>query len=272
MNLIAKISRTVDALAEVPYFRERARAEALEAFVSNRDENMFYGVHESWKQASNEAAKFGKVGYDDDASAVIYDHLTRIDTHDYPALCWLMRSMHDGLHHVGDVGGSIGIKYLAFRDALSTWQELRWRVNDVPAVVEHGRKLSAERGDSDRLSFVEKIDELQGCDVLYASGVLQYLPEALGETLSNWQQRPKRIIINTTPIHPVESFFTVNSIGTAFCPYRVQTQAELVRGLTKLGYKVRESWINPNKLMEIPMYPDHSLQHYSGFCLDQKRR
>lgn len=270
MDLISKLQSGVDRLARISYFQERERIKARQAFVANRDNNMFFGIYDSWDAAGAEAEAFGKVGYDDDASAAIYDHRTRIDSHDYPALAWLLRSTQEGMRTVGDVGGGIGIKFLAFRDALAPWPDLKWTVCDVPAVVARGRKLATSRGDAGRLQFADHIQQLEHCDVLYASGVLQYLPATLGKTISEWRHRPKRIIINTTPIHPTSAFFTVNSIGTAFCPYRVQTQANLVRELTKLGYKMRESWINPNKLMTIPMHPDLSLQHYSGFCLDRR--
>lgn len=270
MELIPKPQSGITGLASNLINEKRALDEARQRFITNRDDNLFFGVYETWEAASAEAAAYGKVGYDNDASAAIYDHRIRIDTHDYPALCWLMRSMQDGLRNVSDVGGSIGIKFLAFRDALAAWQDLRWKVHDVPAAVAHGRALSIARGDSDRLSFADQFDDLQDCDVLYASGVLQYLPLTLGAALSHWPRRPKRIIINTTPIHPEHAYFTVNSIGTAFCPYRVQTQAGLVRELTKLNYKVREAWINPDKRMLIPTQPELSLQHYSGYCLDRR--
>lgn len=244
--------------------------EARDAFIANRSQNLFFGIYDNWEAASAAAAAYGDVGYNNAASASLYDHRTRIQIHDYPALCWLLRSGLDGLRSVGDIGGSIGIKYLAFRDALAHWPDMTWKVNDVPSAVAHGQALSASRGDGDRLGFTDKLEDLQDCEVLYASGVLQYLPLTLGEALSGWRQLPKRIIINTTPIHPDSSFFTVNSIGTAFCPYRVQTQAGLIRGLTALKYKVRETWINPEKLMSIPFHPELSLQHYSGFCLDRR--
>ncbi len=36
------------------------------------------------------------------------------------------------------------------------------------------------------------------------------------------KEKPKRIVINTTPIHEQHDFFTLNNIGTAYCGYRVQ--------------------------------------------------
>ena len=270
MDLISTLHRGVDGLARTSYFRHREFNRARDAFITNRDDNLFFGIHDTWDAANDEATHYGNVGYNNEASAAIYDHRTRIDAHDYPALYWLVRSLQDGLSLISDVGGGIGIKFLAFRDVVASWPNLRWKVCDVPAAVAHGRELSAVRGDSDRLQFTDTIDELQDGEVLFASGVLQYLPQTLGQRLSEWRRLPRRIIINTAAIHPTKAFFTVNSIGTAFCPYRVQTQANLVRELSKLGYKVRETWINPDKRMTIPFHPENSLDHYSGLCLDLK--
>lgn len=251
-----------------PWIGARVRSRAREAFVANRDRNLFFGLHDSWEAAVAAAAAFGRAGYDNEASSRLYESRVRMDPHDYPALHWLYRSLNEGLAGVFDVGGATGIKFLAFRDTLARFAGLRWRVQDVPAMVEHGRRLSEERGDQDRLEFTTAFSDGDGLDILFASGVLQYLPATLAELLAGYRRLPRRIVINTAAIHPQHDFFTVNSIGTAFCPYRVQTQAALVRGLSKLGYRVRETWINPDKPMRIPFHPEHSLQHYSGFCLD----
>lgn len=260
----------VDALKVAPGVLHLRRASAERNFASNVRSNLFRGVFATAQAALASAPPTRPLSYDNEGSANLYLERLQIDDYDYPSMFWLKQSFDEGMTSLVDVGGSIGIKYLAFRDALAPWPDLRWTVHDVPAAVAHGRALSATRGDSDRLSFGDHFDDLQDCDVFYASGVLQYLPQTLGAALSNWKQRPKRIIINTTPIHPEQAYFTVNSIGTAFCPYRVQTQAGLVRELTKLNYKVREAWINPDKRMQIPMQPELSLQHYSGYCLDRK--
>ncbi|MGC4059410.1 MAG: TIGR04325 family methyltransferase [Aquabacterium sp.] len=271
MPLIEALHRRVDALADWPLLGDLVQRQARDAFVANRDQNLFYGVHETWDEAVAAAQSFGRSGYDNPESARLYQHRTRMDQHDYPSLYWLTRSLQEGMKGVFDVGGAIGIKFMAFREPLSAWPDLDWCVQDVPAMVEQGRKLAQERGDTARLRFTDRFAEGEGQDVLFASGVLQYLPQTLGELLAGWQRLPKRIVINTAAIHPERAFFTVNSLGTAFCPYRIQTQASLVRGLTSLGYRLRESWVNPDKPMVIPFKPEWSLRHYSGFCLDLAR-
>lgn len=268
MKLIEQLHRRVDGLAALPGIGGFVHRQARRAFVANRDRNMFFGVHENWEEAVAAAAAFGRAGYDNSNSAQLYDYRTRIDPHDYPSLYWISRSLDEGMGSVFDVGGAIGIKFIAFREHLKRWPNLQWLVQDVPAMAEHGRKLAQERGDAAQLRFTDRFEDGDGVDVLFASGVLQYLPKTLGELLRSHHKLPRRIIINTAAIHPVHSFFTVNSIGTAFCPYRVQTQAELVRGLTSLGYRLRESWANPGKPMTVALRPDRSLDHYSGYCLD----
>lgn len=271
MGLIDNLHAQVDRLAGWPVVGPLVHRQAREAFVHNRERNLFYGIHATWEEASAAARAFGLEGYDNSASAQLYDHRMRMDMHDYPALYWLLRSMHEGLRSVLDVGGAVGIKFVAFREPLAAFEDLRWTVQDVPAMVEHGRRLAQERGDTQRLAFTDRFDDGEGVDLLFASGVLQYLPQTLGEMLAGWRRLPRRIVINTTAVHPQHEFFTVNSLGTAFCPYRIQTQASLVRGLTALGYRLRETWINPDKPMAIPFRPDYSLRHYSGYCLDWQR-
>jgi putative methyltransferase (TIGR04325 family) len=135
-------------------------------------------------------------------------------------------------------------------------------------VAERGTALAAERGASNQLDFSSDFSAGDGFDLLFASGVVQYLPQRLGEMLASYGQLPKRIVVNTAAIHGQHEFFTVNSIGTAFCPYRIQTQAGFMRSLSSLGYRVKETWQNLGKPMTIPFRPDYSITDYSGYCLD----
>jgi putative methyltransferase (TIGR04325 family) len=253
-------------MAQLP---PHAPAQAAPDLCRQRTDNLFFGVHGSWAEAESAAREFGSVvGYDNEATVSLYEGRVRKDQHDYPSLYWIYRSMLEGHRSVFDIGGNIGIKYLAFKEALERWPDLVWRVQDVPAVIEHGRKLAQARGNGNELQFTDSFGGGDGIDVLFASGVLQYLPVTLGAILREYRALPKRIVINTTAIHAERDYFTVNSIGKAFCPYRVQTQASLIRGLTELGYRLRETWVNPDKPLLIPEHPALSLRNYCGYCLD----
>jgi putative methyltransferase (TIGR04325 family) len=81
--------------------------------------------------------------------------------------------------------------------------------------------------------------------------------------------QPRRIIVNTTPIHEIRTFFTLHSMGTGICPYRVVARSTFVDDLVRLGYKVRHHWRNLNKDMRLPFQRGYDVEHFSGFCFDR---
>ena len=268
MDLLQHVHRGIDRGATVPIVRHLVEASYRREFIRNRDQNLFYGVFQTFEAAQARAETFGLSGYDNEAAAEMYVHHTRSDAHDYPAMFWLEKSFETGWRKVLDLGGSIGNKFYAFQRAIPLPADIDWTVVDLPAVIARGAEIAASNGVAQALHFAESIVGVKGTQVLFASGSLQYLPQTLGHYLKKWPVRPLRIIINITPVHPVTEFFTVNSIGTAFCPYRVQTQAALVGELCALGYVLRDSWANRGKELVLPTHRELSLDHYRGFCLD----
>ncbi len=61
---------------------------------------------------------------------------------------------------------------------------------DVPAVVARGREFAIQRGAPATLEFSEAIDDIDGVDVVFASGSRQYLPETLPDVLRRNGRRP----------------------------------------------------------------------------------
>jgi putative methyltransferase (TIGR04325 family) len=239
-------------------------------FARNRDQNLFYGVFDSAEAAVRAAPATRPIGYDNDESTTLYDfHLVRVFAYDYPVLYWFRRSLDDGWSQVLDIGGHIGIKYYAFRRYLDYPAGLHWQVCDVPSVAARGREVAASRDAQKRLSFVSTPSEARPSELLLLSGSLQYLPVSIGDLLGTLAGMPRRIIVNITPIHPKRSFFTLNSIGTAFCPYRVMSEADALAQFAARGYRPLDRWDCPGKPMKIPGYPEHSLEQYAGFCFDQ---
>jgi putative methyltransferase (TIGR04325 family) len=269
MTIGSKLHKLVDIGLRLPVVRQVVQAEYHRDFIANQRQNLFLGMYTTWEEAEAAARAYGRAGYDNPDSANMYLNRIRMDEHDYPSLYWIGRSMQEGFRTVMDVGGATGIKFYAFRQELDRWRDFSWLVYDVPAMVQRGREVAAEQGVSDKLRFTDDFRAGDGVDVLLASGVLQYLPRTLPEMLQSLSALPKRIIINTCAIHQEHEYFTVNSIGTAFCPYRVQTQAALVKGLGALGYKLRTTWRNPAKPLTIPDRPAYSLTEYTGLFLEK---
>ncbi|MDO4638135.1 MAG: TIGR04325 family methyltransferase [Lautropia sp.] len=238
-------------------------------FIHARRAHLFQGVYASHAEAMAHAPATAPVSYDNEASARLYLERLYLDDYDHPALFWLSDAIHQGMGSIVDVGGAVGIKYFAFRPYIDYPSHLCWLVVDMPAVVEEGRRFAAERGAQDQLRFSERLQDADGMDVFYASGSLQYLEQSLPEILAAMHKPPKRIVINTTPIHERYEFFTLNSIGTAYCGYRVQAREPFVKALQDQGYCLRDQWRNLGKSMPVIGKPDHSIAHYSGFCFDQ---
>jgi hypothetical protein len=105
---------------------------------------------------------------------------------------------------------------------------------------------------SGQLAFTTDYRDASGCDVLYASGSLQYLPVRIDGILSSLAAKPRRIVLNTTAVHPERTLYTLNSIGVAVCPYRIEHHEGLLATLTQAGYKRRDVWRNEGKPIEVP--------------------
>lgn len=253
---------------KMPWLRRLRQRRWDRQFEANTNENLFRGVFDSFEAALASAPPSRPTGYDNPESASLYLRRLRIDQHDYPAMFWLARSLGEGLTRIVDLGGSVGIKYFAFGKFIDFPPDLLWRVIDVPAAVETGRAFALGRGASAALEFSASTSDADGVDVLFASGALQYLPHTLADLLAGLRNKPRRIVVNTTPIHPERSFFTLNSIGTAYCAYRVQARDAFVDGVKAQGYKLRDEWQNTGKEMHLPFEPGCSLLHYTGFCFD----
>ncbi len=254
-------------------FAQRVRRRWVDRrFEGDRGAHLFRGVFDSFAAAQASAPSTAPAGYDNEGSAALYLRRLKIDDYDYPSLYWIHRSLDDGLARIVDVGGSVGIKYFAFQAFIDYPDELQWQVIDVPAVVERGRRFAAEQKAGSALSFSDRLDDAAGCDVFFASGALQYLDRSLPEVLAAMaeEQRPRRLVINTTPIHESLQYFTLNSIGTAYCAYRIEARPAFIAGIEAAGYRLRDAWRNVGKGMRIPFEPAHDVADYSGFCFDRR--
>lgn len=268
--VMEKLHKLVDAFGEVPGIRQIRQAVAHRRFLNNKyNSNLFEGVFDTFEDAVANAPKLLSVGYDNDDSALMYQGINEPTDRDFPAMFWLEKSFSSGLSSVVDLGGSIGIKYYAFSKFLSMPANLSWTVCDVPAVARNGRRIAAERGVDRQLHFTDQYADMSGVDVLYASGSVQYLPKPFDQVVADLPVKPKRILVNTAAIHPQKDYYTLNHIGSAYCPYRVQSVENFVRGVEAQGYRKLAQWHHPEKRLDLPFDHGHSLTSYMGFCFDR---
>jgi putative methyltransferase (TIGR04325 family) len=262
------LSGLLDRVEGVPIVRVLSRASHDRRFEANTNRNLFRGVFSSYAAAEASAPRTRPVGYDNPASAEMYLHRLAVEDYDYPSMFWIADAVSRGMRRIADLGGSVGIKYFAFSQHITFPTDMVWRVIDVPAVAQRGREFAASRRAARSLEFSDAPTDASGMDVLFASGALQYMPVTLAELLDTLAVKPARIVVNMTPMHESRSFFTLNSIGTAYCAYRVQRRDEFVTAVLSRGYRLRHEWINAGRRLRIPLEPEHSEAQYTGFCFD----
>lgn len=251
----------------------RARLEArYERLFATADKaHLFRGVYDSFEAAARAAPASKPVGYDHPGPAAMYrNNLETVFPSDYPVLFWLARILEAGTRRLFDLGGHVGMRFYGFRTRLALPDALVWQVMDVPAVVQAGRELALERRAT-RLSFTDRRDELAGADVLLATGSLQYLEKPLHEILAPIASRPPHVIINQLPMHDGAAYYTLQSIGQAFCPYRIEDRRGLIAGMAALGYEQRDAWHAPDKECPIPFHPERSVRGYQGMYFHAAR-
>src|ERR1700677_2854127 len=166
-----------------------------------------------------------------------------------------------------DLGGNMGVSFYQFRTALTYPSALRWTVCDVPFVNEQGRKIAAERGET-QLFFTDDRAEANGVDVYMTCGALQYLEEPFAEILAALPKKPQRVLINRVPLTDGETFYTLQHMGNSIVPYKLANRAGLVSSVEALGYRLVEDWKN-NRFCDIILRPDKRIPHYYGFCFEK---
>lgn len=271
MTLVEKLRSARDGAVHAPVVGPWLEGHYRHRFATQKiDYNAYYGVYPDFATALAAAPASLPKGFDHAETALIYAARTRyVMACDYPALFWLGRLFHEGSRTVFDLGGSIGIKYYAFRKYLDYPADLRWTVCELPSIVEAGIGWAAEHDHDHQLAFSRNHADADGQDILFASGSIQYLDYPFRDLIAALPHAPKHILVTMLPLHRDRSFFTVQNMGTLFCVYRIQAQAEFVAQLKELGYTVRDQWDQPDRQCEIPFHPEYRVDKYHGFLFSR---
>ena len=234
-------------------------------FATAERANLFRGVFNNFQQAQGSMPAGKPMGYDNSDSPGLYaERRSRIYSADYPILYWLNRLFAPGVK-IFEIGGHMGVAYNAYQSYLTFPQCLSWTILEVPSVVNAGKKMVEEAGLS-QLSFVESIPSSSHPDILLAAGSLQYIEEDLVQMLGRFQALPENLLLNLTPVNSKPTYYTLQNMGTAFCPYKISNEQRYVNELESLGYKLVDEWKNPEKACKIPFLDtSYSLEFYKGY-------
>jgi len=235
--------------------------------------NLYYGIFESYDEARRQAEQLASqhlpATYDVEGAAHKYlDQLDRLRACDYPALFWLRQMLEGDCRKVFDLGGHLGLAFYGYGQYLSYPRDLSWYVHDLPQVMAAGRTLASERDDTGALQFAQSPLDADGADLLISTGALQYLNYRLPSLIQRLRKPPRHVIFNLTPLHESKSFFTLQNLGIAICPYRIEHASALLQDMRNLGYKVRDHWTLGDRRIRIPFAPTYGVDHYHGCYLE----
>ena len=267
MGIIATSERVARNLWRLPGVG-RALEYDYERFFAKRPANRFRGVYRTFAEAEASIPAGHPVGYDHDALGGMYR--ARIDKaceSDYGPLFWL-RGIVGGGTRVFDFGGHVGVAFHGWRRYLGYPVGLQWLVYEVPAIARAGRQLATER-PSEGLSFTSDLADGKHCNLLLVAGSLQYADLDVPGLLDAMGNRPKHIVLNKMPAYDGETFVTVQSTGRAFHAYRIFNRDELVRSVTRLGYRLVDDWQNREQHCEIPFTKGRNIDAYSGYFFEK---
>ncbi len=221
------------------------------------------GVYRSWEEAQAAAATEHRIRKRTDV--LTYRAPEGVAIHplaerDYPVLLHLAPLLRPGLR-ILNPGGSLAKEYASYRSLLPFPDGLDWRIREVPEVVEAGRAMLAA-GDFPGLSFTT---ELAGApDVFLICGALQYLRPGLAEALQSLERLPPHVFVSRSPMmRGAATFWTVQNIGSAAVPYRIENEDSFLAEMAALGYRLVDGWRDQRRLA-IPFFPDGTVTGYLG--------
>jgi putative methyltransferase (TIGR04325 family) len=234
------------------------------------------GIYSSFAEAMKAVPEKKSAGYnqpivsqhhDQDQSTAQLTARSEIGTFhsiDYPIVLWLKSAFSDS-STVFDMGGNVGLAYYAYHKFLNYPNDLQWLVCELPEMVKVGKDIAIQK-DSKNLSFTTDFSKAEGSEIFLTCGTLQYLEATLPELIKPLQTKPKHLLINHVPFYDGESFTTLQNIGYAYCPYKIQNRTEFINALTSLGYRLIDSW-EIQRSFSIPFHPERHVPNYHGFYL-----
>lgn len=229
--------------------------------------NGVLGVFSSFAQASGASPRNGRLGYDTQEHSTMYDsRIGKLYIYDYAVAFWLSQILPQ-VKTVFDLGGHKGELYYGFSQRLDL-AEIVWRVCDVPTTVREGARYARQR-QCNALTFTDSPQDGDGCDLLIASGVLQYLEDDLASIVRKWQKQPRFVIVNITPMYDGEEYITLQNTQLSYNPYRVFNRTKLISSLTQLGYELHDDW-RTERSLNVPFHPERYVESYQGFLLRRK--
>ena len=202
-----------------------------------------------------------------DVAAVNFRVMCAVRVWDYPVLFWLDRLHQPGLC-VLDAGGHFGTKFIAFQPLLRL-HEVTWTVYDLPETIRSARAAQRREEVPVEVGFIDDLANAPPCDILLASGLLQYLDLPFPDFLARLPNCPRHILLNKVATRDGPSVTTLERIGPARVPYQIRNRAGFEGQLAELGYRIRDTWDIPSLGHVIDTHPELGRSVSRGYLLQR---
>ncbi len=188
---------------------------------------------------------------------------------DYPVMLWLRQAFTDS-STVFDLGGATGAGYYAYRQYISFPEALRWKVCEVPKLVEVCEELM-ELIPSPGLDHTTNILDADA-EIFLSCGMLQYFEESLADMLVKWSVKPRHLVINHVPFYDGETYVTLQRPllvrpqvdFVSYVPFKIQNRTKFINDLLGLGYELVDTWQQDRQCF-IPFHPERFVEAFHGF-------
>lgn len=223
--------------------------------------NHFFGVYPDFPAARSALPDQSKNGWENE-SIVAADYF---QPSLYATLYWLARAVKEGSSII-DFGGAIGQTHREYVQRLALPESVSWTVVDLAPAIRQGRELAAARGATG-LSFAERLEDLESCDIFLSRGCLQYVEASLTDLLSSLPKLPEYLLLDKIPLSNGPGFVTIQNLGFSATPYRIFNRELFLAPLLQQGYVVLDEWPVQELSCGIPFHPERLLATHSGLLL-----
>ncbi len=229
-----------------------------------------YGWYATFEEAWVAARKANPVGHEDPREIEVHlRHSESLRPSDYPALYWISQ-IHPHDPRIFDYGGNVGNVYFSYSPRLLNLGDIEWTVFDIPFILESGRRIAAERKAA-ALRFVDSPGAFESDQILLVSGAFHYWEKDISAFLQQFNNPPKHILINRSPVHETQpSFISVQQTQSCAFPCKVWNLDELVSSFAAGGFKLIDRWRALELSLKLPLFPKLSVPFYSGFYFSKE--
>ncbi|MGH9431371.1 MAG: methyltransferase, TIGR04325 family [Terriglobia bacterium] len=229
------------------------------------------GVFQTFNEGWQVARKARPAGHEHPSEIEVHLEFSEgLRSSDYAVLYWLLQISPQGLK-IFDYGGSAGNLYYSYSQYLKGVRRLDWTVYDIPSVIEAGERVATQRR-AVGLRFARSLGDACDCNVLLVSSAFHYWEDTVEAFLDQFTEPPEHILLTRTPVHEKQpSFITVQRTQTCAFPCVVRNASELVSSFAVLGYTLVDRWPAPEQRLRIPLFPERTVPHSSGFYFRRQK-